>query len=234
MGLPTQVRTLDRARVVDPGPCTRQGHGQRIQAGGRGTTRRCRYRRCRRTRSRPRARATGADARAPWCSPTSTCSRPRATGSVAVPGLTVMLDGSGLTVRKPDGTVGAVVAWAEVSGLVADEGCGRRRGARGDRRGGRRRLGRTVSWSRATIPTGSNTRSASSPATMVARSAKSGSGDQATIRSARRGARRRHRGRDRAGCPGRDRDREVLTLRHLTKRGGASHDSAIVTQSQYG
>jgi hypothetical protein len=40
-------------------------------------------------------------------------------GSVAVPGLTVMLDGSGLTVRKPDGSVGAVVPWAEVSGLGA-------------------------------------------------------------------------------------------------------------------
>jgi hypothetical protein len=41
-------------------------------------------------------------------------------GKTAVPGLTVQLDGSGLTVRKPDGTTGAFVAWSEVSGLVAD------------------------------------------------------------------------------------------------------------------
>jgi hypothetical protein len=40
-------------------------------------------------------------------------------GNVAVPGLTIVLDGSGFTVRKPDGDVGAVVAWADVSGLVA-------------------------------------------------------------------------------------------------------------------
>jgi hypothetical protein len=42
-------------------------------------------------------------------------------GDVAVPGLTVVLDGSGLTVRKPDGAVGAVVAWTDVSGLVASK-----------------------------------------------------------------------------------------------------------------
>jgi hypothetical protein len=42
-------------------------------------------------------------------------------GNVAVPGLTVVLDGSGLTVRKPDGGIGAVVAWADVSGLVANK-----------------------------------------------------------------------------------------------------------------
>jgi hypothetical protein len=42
-------------------------------------------------------------------------------GDVAVPGLTVVLDGSGLTVRKPDGAVGAVVTWADVSGLVANK-----------------------------------------------------------------------------------------------------------------
>jgi hypothetical protein len=42
-------------------------------------------------------------------------------GNVAVPGLTVVLDGSGLTVRKPDGDVGAVVAWTDVSGLVANK-----------------------------------------------------------------------------------------------------------------
>ncbi len=41
-------------------------------------------------------------------------------GKTAVPGLTVQLDGSGLTVRKPDGTTGAFVAWSDVSGLVAD------------------------------------------------------------------------------------------------------------------
>src|ERR1700722_1216304 len=40
-------------------------------------------------------------------------------GNVAVPGLTVVLDGCGLTVRKPDGDIGAVVAWADVSGLAA-------------------------------------------------------------------------------------------------------------------
>jgi len=42
-------------------------------------------------------------------------------GNVAVPGLTVVLDGSGLTVRKPDGDIGAVVAWADISGLAASE-----------------------------------------------------------------------------------------------------------------
>ena len=42
-------------------------------------------------------------------------------GNVAVPGLTVLLDGTGLTIRKPDGDIGAVVAWAEVSGLVANK-----------------------------------------------------------------------------------------------------------------
>jgi hypothetical protein len=42
-------------------------------------------------------------------------------GDVAVPGLTVVLDASGLTVRKPDGAVGAVVTWADVSGLVANK-----------------------------------------------------------------------------------------------------------------
>jgi hypothetical protein len=40
-------------------------------------------------------------------------------GKIAVPGLTLMLDASGLTVRKPDGSIGAVVSWAEVSGLAA-------------------------------------------------------------------------------------------------------------------
>jgi hypothetical protein len=42
-------------------------------------------------------------------------------GEVAVPGLTVMFDGSGLTVRKPDGAQAAVVTWADVSGLVASK-----------------------------------------------------------------------------------------------------------------
>ena len=41
-------------------------------------------------------------------------------GNTAVPGLTVQLDESGLTIRKPDGTVGAFVAWTDVSGLVAE------------------------------------------------------------------------------------------------------------------
>jgi hypothetical protein len=41
-------------------------------------------------------------------------------GTTAVPGLTVQLDESGLTVRKPDGTTGAFLAWTDVSGLVAD------------------------------------------------------------------------------------------------------------------
>jgi hypothetical protein len=42
-----------------------------------------------------------------------------ADGNIAVPGLTVMLDGSGLRVRKPDGSIGAVVAWVDVSRLEA-------------------------------------------------------------------------------------------------------------------
>jgi hypothetical protein len=42
-------------------------------------------------------------------------------GSTAVPGLTLVLDGSGLTVRKPDGALGAVVTWAEVVGLTASK-----------------------------------------------------------------------------------------------------------------
>src|ERR1700722_3803845 len=42
-------------------------------------------------------------------------------GKTAVPGLTLLLDGSGLTVRKPNGDTGAVVAWTEVSGLAADK-----------------------------------------------------------------------------------------------------------------
>jgi len=42
-------------------------------------------------------------------------------GSVAVPGLTVLVDTAALTVRKPDGTVGAVVAWNDVSGLAANK-----------------------------------------------------------------------------------------------------------------
>jgi hypothetical protein len=38
---------------------------------------------------------------------------------LAVPGLSVLFDASGLTVRKPDGAIGAVVPWDEVSGLGA-------------------------------------------------------------------------------------------------------------------
>jgi hypothetical protein len=40
-------------------------------------------------------------------------------GKIAVPGLSVMVDGSGLTVRKPDGSIAVVLPWAEVSGLGA-------------------------------------------------------------------------------------------------------------------
>ena len=40
-------------------------------------------------------------------------------GQLAVPGLTVLFDSSGLTVRKPDGSIGAVVPWDEMSGLKA-------------------------------------------------------------------------------------------------------------------
>ncbi len=42
-------------------------------------------------------------------------------GGVAVPGLTLVMDGSGMTVRKPDGTVGAALKWEEISGLAADK-----------------------------------------------------------------------------------------------------------------
>ena len=38
-------------------------------------------------------------------------------GRVAVPGLSVVLDETAVTVRKPDGAVGAVVPWNEVSRL---------------------------------------------------------------------------------------------------------------------
>ncbi len=41
-------------------------------------------------------------------------------GNTAVPGLSVLLDESGMKVRKPDGTTGAYVAWTDVSGLVAE------------------------------------------------------------------------------------------------------------------
>jgi hypothetical protein len=42
-------------------------------------------------------------------------------GNTAVPGLTLVLDGSGLTVRRPDGAIGAVVAWTDALGLTASE-----------------------------------------------------------------------------------------------------------------
>jgi hypothetical protein len=45
-------------------------------------------------------------------------------GQVAVPGLALMLDRSGLRVRKPDGTVAAAVPWGEVTEL---NGAGRMR-----------------------------------------------------------------------------------------------------------
>ena len=38
-------------------------------------------------------------------------------GRVAVPGLSVVMDEAAVTVRKPDGDVGAVVNWADVSRL---------------------------------------------------------------------------------------------------------------------
>ena len=40
---------------------------------------------------------------------------------MAVPGLTLVMDGAGMTVRKPDGAVGAALRWEEVSGLAADK-----------------------------------------------------------------------------------------------------------------
>jgi len=40
-------------------------------------------------------------------------------GRVAVPGLCVVVDTTGLTVRRPDGAVAAVVAWSDVRGLTA-------------------------------------------------------------------------------------------------------------------
>jgi hypothetical protein len=49
----------------------------------------------------------------------------------AVPGLTVVLDGSGLTVRKPDGAVGAVVEWGEVVGITASRRMRTPAGSRG-------------------------------------------------------------------------------------------------------
>ncbi len=41
-------------------------------------------------------------------------------GQAAVPGLTVALDRSGLTVRKPTGEVSAVLGWAQLSGVSAN------------------------------------------------------------------------------------------------------------------
>ena len=38
-------------------------------------------------------------------------------GRVAVPGLSVIMDESSVTVRKPDGDVGAIVNWGDVSRL---------------------------------------------------------------------------------------------------------------------
>ena len=142
-------------------------------------------------------------------------------GNVAVPGLTVVLDGSGLTVRKPDGAVGAVVAWADVSGLVASRADAHPGGKpRRHRRGGHRHRAPTVSSSPATTPTGSSTRS-----TQLASSGRRGPtatllGSTTTIRSADRSTRCRRAGDHRAGCPHRDRNSEVLTVQdHLTKRG---------------
>jgi hypothetical protein len=52
-------------------------------------------------------------------------------GSTAVPGLTVVFDESGLTIRKPDGAIGAVVAWGEVSDLQASKRMRTPAGSRG-------------------------------------------------------------------------------------------------------
>ena len=40
-------------------------------------------------------------------------------GQAAVPGLAVALDSTGLTVRKPDGEVSAVLGWAQLSSVTA-------------------------------------------------------------------------------------------------------------------
>lgn len=50
-------------------------------------------------------------------------------GQLAVPRLSVVLDGTGLTVLKPDGTAGAVVAWSDLSEVRAT---GRMRTPTGD------------------------------------------------------------------------------------------------------
>jgi hypothetical protein len=43
------------------------------------------------------------------------------TGDVAVPGLGVVINQSGLTVSKPDGSVAAVVDWADLKSLSTSE-----------------------------------------------------------------------------------------------------------------
>ena len=40
-------------------------------------------------------------------------------GTVAVPGLSLVVDATGLTVHRPDGAVAALVAWADMTGIVA-------------------------------------------------------------------------------------------------------------------
>jgi len=40
-------------------------------------------------------------------------------GQVAVPGLSLVIDATGLTVHRPDGVVAAVVAWSDMTELVA-------------------------------------------------------------------------------------------------------------------
>jgi hypothetical protein len=140
-------------------------------------------------------------------------------GKTAVPGLTVQLDGSGLTVRKPDGTTGAFVAWSDVSGLVADR---RMRTPDAPVRGPQRQSRRAPI--RNSPPGGHDGGGEHGVAP----------GGQAEIRGARRGTCSRHRCRHRARCPGRDRYREILSRsRPSDEAWRASHQFLIVTQSQY-
>ena len=143
-------------------------------------------------------------------------------GNVAVPGLTVVLDGSGLTVRKPDGDVGAVVAWADVSGLVANK-----RIAHAGRKPRRhRRGGDTVSDASLRRPQRQSRRARvrGDPAGRRGRFAgppKTTSGLRSRSASVHDGTHRRARWRIIAlGVLHCDRDREVLIAQgHLTKRG---------------
>jgi len=119
MGLSTHLG-LSTPGVVDLGPRTRQGLEQRSGSMGAGT------------RGDADAEMTMNEPETHDASPPTLYRDPlvlsdcylltaESGGNVAVPGLTVVLDRSGLTVRKPDGDIGAVVAWADISGLVASE-----------------------------------------------------------------------------------------------------------------